>query len=174
MEKNETKLYNGDPKFTIRFRGSAMIPRLNQMAPCRLELTFDAITQILESLYRRPMFLEVYYIDNHDREWEITYSNYMKILPLSVPSPYHIQQFGQKKEPIDDNEYDIIQPAEETSNESNDMSTLNENESSTESVENYTSMDEFEEPDAVENTTNNQNIQPNNQMQYKHTKHRRK
>lgn len=72
---------DNSPKYLIRFRGGAMIPRINQMAPCRVELTCNAIETILESLYRRPLLLEVFYVDTNGREWEINFTNYKKILP---------------------------------------------------------------------------------------------
>lgn len=74
---------NDMPKYTIRFRGAALIPYINQMAPCRMNLTMDTIKGILESLYRRPMRLEVKYVDPNQKEWEINYTNYRKILPAS-------------------------------------------------------------------------------------------
>lgn len=78
---------NTTPKYAIRFRGAALIPYINQMAPCRMNLTMDTIKGILESLYRRPMRLEVKYVDANQKEWEINYTNYRKILPAggSVP-----------------------------------------------------------------------------------------
>ena len=70
-----------EPRYPIRFRGAAMIPRINQMAPCRVELTMRAITEVMESLYRHPLRLEVFYVDPNKREWEINFMNYKKILP---------------------------------------------------------------------------------------------
>lgn len=72
-----------EPRYPIRFRGAAMIPRINQMAPCRVELTMRAITEVMESLYRHPLRLEVFYVDPNKREWEINFMNYKKILPSS-------------------------------------------------------------------------------------------
>lgn len=76
-----------DPKYDIRVRGTAMIPRLNQMAPLRTKLTLTAIEQILESLYRRPVRIEVKYIDRAGKEWELTYANFRKIILSDVPPP---------------------------------------------------------------------------------------
>lgn len=81
MPYKSNRQLSEERKYLIRFRGSAIIPRLNQMAPCRLELTIDTIGSILESLYRRPLRMEVMYVDKSGKEWELKYSNYRKILP---------------------------------------------------------------------------------------------
>lgn len=76
-----------EPTYKIRFRGGAMIPRIAQMAPCRLDLTYKVIESILESLYRRPLLLEVYYVDVNGKEWPINYGNYKKVLPKLPETP---------------------------------------------------------------------------------------
>lgn len=180
------KTEDNSPKYTIRFRGAAMIPKLNQMAPCRVELSLSAISQILESLYRRPMRLEVKYIDKNKREWEINYSNYMKILPVN--------QNAEKKNnsdtdvvvtPVVEPVNNIIEPTytsnvtdQTVSSDVNDdiESTLNDIDD-TDSVE-----DEFDEDtsedlpttdDSMDNQTNsNQSYQQHRNV--KHGKHRRK
>lgn len=81
MPYKSNRQLSEERKYLIRFRGSAIIPRLNQMAPCRLELTMDTIGSILESLYRRPLRMEVMYVDKFGKEWELKYNNYRKILP---------------------------------------------------------------------------------------------
>lgn len=92
MPYDPKKQDTGGMKYPVRFRGCAMIPRINQMAPCRMELTLPMIETILESLHTRPRILEVYYVDANGKEWEINYGNFKKIIPTAKnrkPEPVH-------------------------------------------------------------------------------------
>ena len=158
-------------KFLIRFRGAAMIPRLNQMAPCRVELSLEAIGQILESLYRHPLRLEVKYVDPSKREWDINYSNYMKILPVNVPV-----------EPVI-GETPMFTPVEEstpidnhlTTSDNSDMYVTNDP-SITEDVVEVEDEDTSSDDDTITPNQPTNNQQSNNQKQShkQHPKHRRK
>lgn len=156
-------------KFPIRFRGSAMIPKLNQFSPCRVDLSFDAIESILETLYRRPMFLEVYYVDKSGHEWEINYTNFRKILPLNEPTTPPTPPVKEKN--IDTSEYDMITTEEEILTE-----TTSTEEVSSDEDDDTTYEDDFSED--TDDTSNDKPSTPNYQHQYnnqnRYTKHRRK
>ena len=85
MPYNINSPADNSPKYQIHIRGTAMIPRLNQMAPCRVNLSYNMIETLLESLHRHPLRVEVMYVDASGKEWALTYANFRKILPKPVP-----------------------------------------------------------------------------------------
>lgn len=153
-------------KYPIRFRGTAMIPKLNQFAPCRVELNITAIESILETLYRRPMFLEMYYVDPSDREWELTYSNFRKILPTtnSTPTPTPTETHVENNNPSPNiTTYEESTPQEEPTEEDDDI-VEDEYDESTEETD-YSET----QPNEHQPTYNQQHYHSNNK-----NKHRRK